>query len=161
MHYQRGLWRAYATGEDPTRFESLSMVLREPGQTAATVCVQLSPEAEPMRSDQLTPERVATQLPPFQIPRYWPETWKQRARQNPGYEGNGYFVGFCDGQLAELSLGLRETDPVNPVTRPVARPPRVGPAGCSPLYTLPLTREQLDDILGAGGEVNRHGEVYY
>ena len=40
---------------------------------------------------------------------YWPETWKQRARQEQAYEGNGYFLAFKQGTLLRLSLGVRQS----------------------------------------------------
>lgn len=161
-HYRIGALRAYASSSNGDRYDSLTLDLTRPEAEASPVfCIQLAPESEPVRSDRLTPELAARYLPEFQIPRYWPETWKQKARQRQAYEGNGYYVAFDRGRLVTLTLDLRETDPVNPVTHPTARAPRIGPPDCRLLYELPLDREQILTIFGAGGREGRHSEVYY
>jgi len=161
-HYQFGSLRAYAGQVNDDRYDSLTLDLSGPSAKHVPVfCIQLSPDADPIRSDRLTPELTARHLPEFTFPRYWPQTWKQKARQHQAYEGNGYYVVFDQGRLVTLTLSLRETDPVNPATRPAARPPRIGPPDCGRLYELPLARGQMLAIFGPGGRETRHREVYY
>jgi hypothetical protein len=161
-HYQFGSLRAYAGQAGDDRYNSLTLDLSESSARHVPVfCIQLDPDAEPVRSDRLTPVLTARHLPEFKVPRYWPETWKRKARQHQAYEGNGYYVVFDQERLVALTLSLRETDPINPATRPAARSPRIGPPDCGRLYDLPLDREQMLAIFGPGGRETRHREVYY
>lgn len=158
---EKGALVGYGSDQGQPGYDSLSIDFeRRPGKPVPLFCVRLSPQAPPMRSDALTEAQVARYLPKFQIPGYWPETWKQRARQQQAYEGNGYYLAFQQGVLKRLSLGVRQSDPTQPVTRPVT-PARIGPPSCEPLYALPITSAQFGEIFGEPDREQRVNEVYY
>jgi len=158
---EKGALVGYGTVADGPSFDSLGMDVERHGEKGIPVfCVQLSEDAGPSRSDALTREYVERYLPPFQWPRYWPDIWREKARAYEQFEGNGYFITFREGRLASIYLGVRESDPVNPVTRPTT-PARVGPADCGHLYSLPITREQFVEIFGPPDRADTVNEVYY
>jgi len=131
-----------------------------PGKVVPLFCVQLSPSVDPLRSDQLTELTVSKSLPEFEIPKYWPQTWKISALENQDFVGNGFYISFKNGSLQFMSMGTRQQDPDEPITKPVS-PAKVGPADCLSIYTLPLTKEQFVEIFGQPDRDDKVSEVYY
>ncbi|MEW6125345.1 MAG: hypothetical protein AB1698_22280 [Pseudomonadota bacterium] len=157
----KGPVTAYGQGDEAPRYDSIGIDLRRaPEALPPDGCIQLAPTAAPIRIRELTPEYVRQFLPRFAFPRYWPETWRQKAALREEYQGNGYFVSFEQGRLVSLSLGMKEIDPLVPHPRPTL-PALIGPADCSRLHTLPISQEQFIEIFGEPDRTWRTREVYY
>ncbi len=152
---------AYGFKNGEPLYDNISVdVEKSPGKVIPLFCVKLSSTAEPLRTDQLTESTVSEHLPEFQIPEYWPDLWKKKALENKDFEGNGFYILFKNGSLKSLGMGTRQSDPIEPITKPVS-PARIGPADCRTLYTLPITREQFVEIFGEPNREYMVREVYY
>ena len=152
---------AYGYQNGAPMYDSISIKIEKvPGKVVPLFCVQLSPSADPLRSDQLTELTVSKYLPEFEIPKYWPQTWKLKALENQDFAGNGFYISFNNGNIQFLGMGTREQDPDEPITKPVS-PAKIGPADCLSIYTLPLTREQFVEIFGQPDRDDSVSEVYY
>lgn len=152
---------AYGFQNGDPMYDMISIKIEKvPGKIVPPFCVQLSPSADLLRSDQLTELTVSKYLPEFEIPKYWPQTWKLKALENHDFVGNGFFISFKNGRLQFLGMGTRQQDPDEPITKPVS-PAKVGPADCHSIFTLPLTREQFVEIFGEPDREGSVSEVYY
>lgn len=152
---------AYGFQNGSPRYDNISIKIENtPGKIVPLFCVQLSPSADPLRSDQLTELTVSKYLQEFEIPKYWPQTWKLKALENQDFVGNGFYLSFKNGTLQFLGMGTRQQDPDEPITKPVS-PAKVGPADCQSIFTLPITREQFVEIFGQPDREGFVNEVYY
>lgn len=115
--------------------------------------LKLSSDSPPIAIKQLRPELVSRYLPPFIPPPQWPEAWKQKAKEDDAYTGNGFYIRFKDGQLLSVGIcshcaGGRE----NPI---------VGTPDGQHFYMLPLTEQQVTDVFGSPDRIYKVHEVRY
>lgn len=115
--------------------------------------LKLSPDSPPVALKELCPELVASYLPPFIPPQQWPDTWKQKAKEDESYSGGGFFIRFKEGRL--LSVGICShcaTRRENPI---------VGSPDGKHFYMLPLTEQQITEVFGAPDRIYKVNEVRY
>ncbi|UZD65753.1 hypothetical protein [Marinobacter sp. AN1] len=115
--------------------------------------LRLSPDSPPVSIGALRPQQVARYLPPFVPPPQWPDSWKQKSRENDAYTGGGFHIVFREGRLLSVGIcshcaGQREE-------------PVVGTPDGQHWYALPLTRQQVIDVFGHPDWVHRVNEVRY
>lgn len=101
----------------------------------------------------LRPDFVARHLPAFVPPPQWPDSLKEKARQDDSYQGGGIYVSFRDGRLIFVSLVSRQG--AERFTSQVAAP------GSTTLLTLPLSRTQMEQVFGPPRRLYRVSEVRY
>ncbi len=115
--------------------------------------VKLSPDNPPITLRELSPELVARYLPPFTPPSQWPDTWKQKAKEEDVYTGKGFNIRFKNGKLLSIGIcshcdGRREY-------------PIVGTLDGQHFYTLPLTEQQVIEVFGPPDRIFKVNEVRY
>ena len=115
--------------------------------------MKLSPDSPPIASNRLYPELVARYLPPFTPPSQWPDTWKQKAKEEDIYSGNGFDIIFKNGKLLSIGIcshcaGRREY-------------PIVGSQDGKHFYTLPLTEQEVTEVFGSPDRIYKVNEVRY
>jgi len=115
--------------------------------------MKLSPDSPHIALNELRTEFVARYLSPFTPPPQWPETWKQKAKEDEVYAGGGFNIRFKEKQLLSVGIcshcaGGREY-------------PIVGTPDGNNFYTLPLTKEQVIEVFGAPDRIYKVGEVRY
>lgn len=133
------LVRLDARGVPPDQLPRLALAL--PGAEA------------PIPIEALTPELAARHLPRFVPPAQWPETWKEKARRLPAFEGDGFYIGFDEAGLGFVSLCSH------------CHGGRQAPVLCTAdgrvCHRLPLTRAQLIELTGPPDRERRVREVTY
>lgn len=115
--------------------------------------VKLSPDAEPVRLNDLKPDYAAKYLERFEPPPQWPQKLKEKALLYDSYEGNGFYVSFSKGRLHSFgacsSCGGMKNSPV------------FGKDDGSVFRELPLTFEQMVEIFGSPDHLYKVREVTY
>jgi len=137
-------------GEETYQYYLLRLDLEDDVPPPANFHIRLGDRA--LALDELTPAVVAPRLPAFAPPPQWPERLNRQALMANAYAGGGYFLAFGNGRLTRLSLCSHCGGRSFPV---------IGSADGQRFYTLPLTREQLIDVLGPPDRVYRVNEVRY
>jgi hypothetical protein len=115
--------------------------------------VKLSREAPPFSLAELTPGIVTRYLPPFIPPPQWPDSWKQKAREDDAYAGGGFNITFKDGVLVYIGIcshcaGGRES-------------PVVGTPDGQQFHALPLMERQITEVFGSPNRIYKVIEVRY
>lgn len=115
--------------------------------------LKLSPDSPPVAIGEMSPEFVASYLPPFIPPSQWPDSWKLKAKEEQVYAGNGFNIAFKEGQLVffgicSLCAGEKEY-------------PIVGTPDRQHFYTLPLTLRQVIEVFGSPDRIYKVNEVRY
>jgi len=123
-----------------------------PGQLPA-LSLPLPGARHPLRLSELTPTLTAQYLPRFVPPPQWPDTWKEKARLYPAFEGSGFYIGFGESGLKSVGLcshcaGGRQA-------------PGLCTADGQICHVLPLTRAQLVELVGPPDREYRVNEVRY
>jgi len=117
------------------------------------VLLKLTPDANPLKLSELSPELVANFLPKFIPPPQWPEQWKKKAKEEDAYSGGGFHIKFKKGRLKSVGIcshcsgGLEH--------------PIIGTGDGKAFYSLPLTEQQLIDVFGQPSRVYKVNEVRY
>lgn len=115
--------------------------------------LKLSPDSPPVAIEALHPEFVASYLSPFIPPQQWPDSWKQKAKEDEVYAGSGFNISFKEDQL--LSVGI-----CSHCAEGRAQP-IVGTPDGEHFYTLPLTEQQVIKVFGPPDRIYKVGEVRY
>lgn len=149
---------AYGTkgtdGNETVRYFMLGIDLKKyPEEPLPPFQVELSPGSIPIQSLELTVEKTAMYLPPFVPPPQWPEHWKEEARKDRSFEGNGIYISFREGKL--IYFGICTNCGGKHFT------PRIGDADGNALYPMPLTLEQISDIFGPPDRLYNVNEIRY
>lgn len=135
-------------------YYSISIDLKQAADSRTTSSLlRLATDSPPLAIRQLRPEWVARYLPSFIPPRQWPEAWKQKAKEEDVYAGNGFHIRFKDGRLLSVGIcshcaGGREG-------------PVVGTPDGQHYYALPLTQRQVTEVFGPAGRIFKVNEVRY
>lgn len=115
--------------------------------------LKLSPDSSPVALEALSPELVASYLPPFSPPSQWPEALKLKAKEDQIYAGNGFNIVFKEGRL--LFVGICSNCAGG------SEHPLVGTPDGQHFYSLPLTERQVVEVFGAPDRIYNVGEVRY
>jgi hypothetical protein len=115
--------------------------------------LKLSPDSPPIALEKLRPEIVVNYLPPFTPPPQWPEAWKQKAKEDEMYAGNGFNIVFKESRL--LSVGICSHCAEG------KEHPIVGTPDGQYFYTLPLTERQVVEVFGSPDRIYKVGEIRY
>lgn len=115
--------------------------------------LRLSPDSPPFALEKLRPELVARYLPPFTPPPQWPDSLKQKAKEDDAYAGGGFHIRFKEGKLLYVGIcshcaGGRE----NPI---------VGSPDGQNFHMLPLTEQQITEVFGSPDRIYKVNEVRY
>ena len=115
--------------------------------------LKFSSDSPPIAIGELKPALVARHLPPFIPPPQWPAAWKEKAKADDSYEGNGFHISFRDGQLQAVGICSHcAGDRSSPV---------VGTPDGEHYYPLPLTERQITDVFGSPDRIRKVNQVYY
>jgi hypothetical protein len=115
--------------------------------------VKLTPEAPPVAIRDLTPDFVALHLPRFEPPPQWPAQWKEKARKDHAYSGNGFHIHYTpEGRLGFIGLCSN--------CYPRRESPEVGTPDGTRFFTLPLTLPEFMEVFGPPDKSRTQREVY-
>ena len=115
--------------------------------------IKFAKDASPLSLAELGPELVAQYLPPFIPPPQWPDSWKQKAKEDETYTGGGFHIKFKNDRLVSVGIcshcgGGREY-------------PIVGTPDGQQFYELPLTEKQVTEVFGLPIRIYKVHEVRY
>jgi hypothetical protein len=117
------------------------------------ILLKLTPNASPLLLSKLRPESVAKYLPRFTPPPEWPEQWKKKAMEFDAYSGSGFHITFKNDRLVSLGICSHCSEG--------REHPVIGTKDGQLFYSLPLTKQQLEDIIGPPDRVYEVNEVRY
>ena len=124
-----------------------------PSDRLPPLALPLPGSEKPVPLAALTPALTARHLPRFVPPPQWPDTWKEKARQRQAFEGDGFYIDFGDAGLDFMGLCSH------------CHGGRQEPGLCSAdgriCHALPLTLEQLTELLGPPDRIRKVREVTY
>ena len=124
-----------------------------PSERLPALALPLPGSVRPVPLGALTPALAARHLPRFVPPPQWPDTWKEKARQRQAFQGDGFYIDFGDAGLEFVSLcshchGGRQE-------------PGLCTADGNTCHLLPLTGEELVELVGTPDRVRKVREVTY
>lgn len=150
---ENGPLTAFSESSDPRFTMAWVNLQKQTDPRVLQAQIKLAENAPLVAIGALRPEFVARYLPVWEPPPQWPESVREKARQDDAYQGGGIYVSFRQGRLVFVSLVTQQGGE--------RFAPQVAAPGSMKLLTLPLSRAEMEAVFGPPRRLYRVSEVRY